>query len=76
MSYEAGKVSHLQPIRGHLGDGVKYTVGRLGAFLPTFFSMRSGRTARQTGDPMQGSAFWVLVDTLPIWGILGANPPI
>ena len=37
---------------GRLGDGVKYTLlGALSYFLPTFFSTRSCRMARQTAAP-------------------------
>ena len=43
---EAGKVSKFATLRGRLDDGVKYTL--LGAFSPTFFSMRTGHTACQT----------------------------
>ena len=59
MCDEAGKISNLQQFGAHLGDGVKYTL--LGAFiyiylnrpiyLATFFSTRSGRTARQSAAP-------------------------
>ena len=49
VSDEEGKVSHLPPLGSRLGNGVKYTL--LGAFvslfLQTFFSTRTGRTARQ-----------------------------
>ena len=36
-----------------MGDGMKYTLlGGLMVFLPTYFSTRPGRTARQTDAPI------------------------
>ena len=77
-SDEAGEVSNFQPFRGRLGDRVKYTLfGALKKNLPTFFSTRSGRTARQTAAPRvlkhvfscREVPFGGLLDTLPFWVI-------
>ena len=77
MTDEAGKVSHLQPFGGGLGDGMKHKLGFIFIFilffLPTFFSTRTGRTARQTAAPSvpkhvfpyKERPFGGLVDTLP-----------
>ena len=65
-----------------MGDGVKYTIlGFFNLFFTTFFSTRSGSTARQAAAPSvlkivlpcEEVPFGGLVDTLLFLGILGAK---
>ena len=64
---------------GRLGDGMNYALLGATFLLPTLFSTRTGRTARQIAVPcnprvpMQRYPSGGLVDTLPFNGTSGAN---